>query len=122
MSLAISAKPISLEKDNDGVFRVGGTRVTLDTIIAAFNDGATAEEIVYQYPALNFVDVYEAIGVLPLRVIVPITEWKERFSIAPWIVRLEPDSENGLAKVSAVDTLASFCFTRAIRPTSWKRK
>jgi len=46
----------------------------------------------------------DAIGVLPLRVIVPITEWKDRFSIAPWIVRLEPDSKNGLSKVSAVDT------------------
>ncbi len=62
MSLAIAAKPVSIEKDNDGVFRVGGTRVTLDTIIAAFNEGATAEEIVYQYPSLNLADVYEVIG------------------------------------------------------------
>jgi len=62
MSLAIAAKPVSLEKDNDGVFRVGGTRVTLDTIIAAFTEGATAEEIVYQYPSLNLADVYEVIG------------------------------------------------------------
>ncbi len=62
MSQAVSAKPISLQKDADGVFRVGGTRITLDTIVAAFNEGATAEEIVYQYPSLNLVDVYEAIG------------------------------------------------------------
>lgn len=62
MSVAIATKPISLKKDADGVFRVGGTRVTLDTIIAAFNEGATAEEIVYQYPSLNLADVYEAIG------------------------------------------------------------
>lgn len=62
MSVAISAKPFSLEKDVDGVFRVGGTRVTLDTIIAAFTDGATAEEIVYQYPSLNLADVYEVIS------------------------------------------------------------
>lgn len=62
MSVAISAKPFSLEKDADGVFRVGETRVTLDTIIAAFTDGATAEEIVYQYPSLNLADVYEVIS------------------------------------------------------------
>ncbi|HEX9975189.1 MAG TPA: DUF433 domain-containing protein [bacterium] len=62
MSLAIAAKPISIEKDSDGVFRVGGTRVTLDTIIAAFTEGATAEEIVFQYPSLNLADVYEVIG------------------------------------------------------------
>ncbi len=62
MSVAVTAKSIALEKDDDGVFRVGGTRVTLDTIISAFNDGATAEEIVYQYPALNLADVYEVIG------------------------------------------------------------
>ena len=62
MSLAIAAKPISLKRDKDGVFRVSGTRVTLDTIIAAFNEGATAEEIVFQYPSLNLADVYEVIG------------------------------------------------------------
>jgi len=59
-------------------------------------------EITKTRPAIIVSD--DAIGVLSLRVIVPITEWKERFSIAPWIVRLEPDSENGLSKISAVDT------------------
>jgi uncharacterized protein (DUF433 family) len=51
-----------LETDADGVVRVGGTRVTLDTIVAAFREGATAEEIVYQYPSLNLADVYSVIG------------------------------------------------------------
>jgi len=46
----------------DGVIRVGGTRVTLDTLLAAFNEGATAEEIVQQYPSLSLADVYHAIG------------------------------------------------------------
>jgi hypothetical protein len=31
--------------DENGVVRVAGTRVTLDTLIAAFNTGATSEEI-----------------------------------------------------------------------------
>jgi mRNA interferase MazF len=45
----------------------------------------------------------DSIGVLPLRIVVPITEWKERFSIAPWMVKIEPSSENGLNKPSAAD-------------------
>lgn len=45
----------------------------------------------------------DAIGILPLKVIVPITDWKESFKIRPWMVRLEPNSENGLIKLSAAD-------------------
>jgi len=46
----------------------------------------------------------DAIGILPLRVIVPISEWKDRYRIAPWMVRVEPALENGLDKCSAADT------------------
>ena len=45
----------------------------------------------------------DAIGILPLRVIVPITEWKDRYAVAPWMVRLEPDAENHLDKPSVAD-------------------
>jgi uncharacterized protein (DUF433 family) len=62
MALVIAAEPIPLETDADGVVRVGGTRVTLDTIVAAFNEGATAEEIVHQYPSLHLADVYAVIS------------------------------------------------------------
>jgi uncharacterized protein (DUF433 family) len=61
-TLLIEAKPVPLEVDADGVARVGSSRVTLDTVVAAFNEGATAEEIVYQYPSLNLADVYAVIG------------------------------------------------------------
>jgi uncharacterized protein (DUF433 family) len=46
----------------DGVVRVGGTRVTLDTVVEAFGEGATPEEIVQQYPSLDLADVYAAIS------------------------------------------------------------
>jgi mRNA interferase MazF len=46
----------------------------------------------------------DSIGVLPLKVIVPITDWKDRYAIAPWMVRLEPDRVNNLEKLSAADT------------------
>ena len=46
----------------------------------------------------------DAIGILPLRIIVPLTDWKERYEIAPWMVRIDPDTANGLYKPSAADT------------------
>lgn len=45
-----------------------------------------------------------AIGILPLRVIVPITEWKDRYLNSHWMVPIEPSKKNGLSKKSAVDT------------------
>lgn len=53
---------IPLSVDADGVIRISGTRVTLDTLVAAFTEGATAEEITQQYPALKLADVYSVIG------------------------------------------------------------
>lgn len=46
----------------------------------------------------------DTIGVLPLKVIVPLTDWKDHYEIAPWMVRVEPDAQNGLEKTSAADT------------------
>ncbi len=60
--MVITAELIPIKIDSSGVARLGGTRVTLDTVLAAFHDGATAEEIVYQYPTLTLADVYSVIG------------------------------------------------------------
>jgi len=46
----------------------------------------------------------DTVGVLPLKVIVPITDWKEHYEIAPWMIKLETDAQNGLEKTSAADT------------------
>jgi uncharacterized protein (DUF433 family) len=62
VELVIAAGPVPLEADADGVVRVTGTRVTLDTVVAAFAEGATAEEIAYQYPSLDLADVYAVIA------------------------------------------------------------
>ena len=43
------------------------------------------------------------LGKLPLKIIVPITDWKDKYAIAPWMVRLEPNQNNYLSKVSAAD-------------------
>jgi len=62
MDISIVTKPVPLHFDTRGVLRVGGTRVSLDSVIAAFHEGATPEEIVYQYDALSLADVYAVIG------------------------------------------------------------
>ena len=62
MTLTIEVQPLPLSMDGDSVVRVGGTRVTLDTVIAAFAEGATPEEIAYQYPSLRLSDIYSVIS------------------------------------------------------------
>jgi len=57
----LANQPSIITPDADGVFRVAGTRVTLDTVVYAFRDGATPEEIVQMYPALELADAYEAV-------------------------------------------------------------
>ncbi|AEF80068.1 type II toxin-antitoxin system PemK/MazF family toxin [Leadbettera azotonutricia] len=52
-------------------------------------------------PALIIND--NAMGKLPLKVIVPITDWKEHYRIAPWMVKIEPRPDNGLVKTSSID-------------------
>ena len=52
----------------------------------------------------------DAIGILPLRVIVPLTDWKARYEIAPWMVRIDPDTQNGLRKPSAADAFGCVSF------------
>lgn len=47
----------------------------------------------------------DAIGVLPIRLVAPLTEWKSYFIRNLWHVRILPDSLNGLSKPSAVDAL-----------------
>lgn len=62
MTLSITAVPPPLKVNADGVVRVGETRVTLDTVVQAFGDGATAEEIAQQYPSVRLADIYAVIG------------------------------------------------------------
>ena len=46
----------------------------------------------------------DALAKLPLRIIVPLTAWDERFSAAPWHIPIEVSEENGLIKKSSADT------------------
>jgi uncharacterized protein (DUF433 family) len=48
--------------DEHGVYRVGATRVMLDSVIAAFRQGDSAETIQQQNPALTLEEVYGSIA------------------------------------------------------------
>ena len=62
MALSFANEAVPLVANADGVIHVGQTRVSLDTVIAAFSTGATPEEIVQQYPSLDLADVYQVIA------------------------------------------------------------
>lgn len=62
MKLHAPPERVPIDTDADGVIRVGGTRVTLDSLVAAFDAGATAEEIAQQYDSVSLADVYSVIG------------------------------------------------------------
>ncbi len=64
-------------------------------------DPTVGAEIRKTRPAVIVND--DEIGILPLKVIVPITEWKDHYAVAPWMVRIDPEEENGLGKRSAAD-------------------
>ena len=64
-------------------------------------DPTKGAEIQKTRPAIIVSD--NAMGKLPLKVIVPITDWKDRYEIAPWMIKVLPDKHNGLSKDSAAD-------------------
>ena len=66
-------------------------------------DPTTGSEIRKTRPAV--IVSSDLVGILPLKVIVPFTEWKDRYDQAPWMVRVDPDEQNGLSKPSAADAL-----------------
>lgn len=58
MILKATTEPVLMAADRDGSIRIGGTRVTLDNLLAHFEAGATPEEIVEQLDTLSLADVY----------------------------------------------------------------
>ncbi|HTE66071.1 MAG TPA: DUF433 domain-containing protein [Candidatus Binatia bacterium] len=58
MSIAATPEPVLLATDADGVVRVAGSRVTLDTLVASFHTGDSPEEIHEQFPTLDLADIY----------------------------------------------------------------
>jgi uncharacterized protein (DUF433 family) len=62
MSLAVEIPSVPLRADDQGVMRVGHTRVRLDTVITAWKQGASPEHIVENFDVLELADVYAVIS------------------------------------------------------------
>jgi uncharacterized protein (DUF433 family) len=56
--LSIAPESIPLRVDPHGTVRVGGTRLTLETVLDTFKQGASPQEIVAAFPDLDLADVY----------------------------------------------------------------
>jgi uncharacterized protein (DUF433 family) len=62
MSLAVEISPIPLWADDQGVMRIGQTRVRLDTVITAWRQGESPEQIIENFDVLDLADVYAVIS------------------------------------------------------------
>lgn len=64
-------------------------------------DPSVGAEINKTRPAVIVND--DSLGILPLKIVIPITEWKPRYEIASWFVKITPSNANGIKKESAAD-------------------
>lgn len=62
MVVATATDSVPFTRDEHGVLRVGASRVMLERLVHAFDDGLSAEEIVESYPSLELADVYASIA------------------------------------------------------------
>ena len=64
-------------------------------------DPAVGAEMTKLRPAVVISD--NSAGKLPLRIVVPVTDWKDRYGNSPWFTELKPTKANGLSKTSGAD-------------------
>src|ERR687885_533606 len=62
LTLTVEPQPIPLTPSPDGVVCVTGTRVPLETVIRAFHQGATIEEIAQDFPTVTLAQVYAVLA------------------------------------------------------------
>src|SRR2546427_8658246 len=57
-----TTQPVPVTLGEDGTIRISGSRVTLDSVVHQFKNGATAEQIQDDFPSLELRDIYSAIA------------------------------------------------------------
>lgn len=62
MVLTIQAELPPLREEADGALRVGSSRVLVELVLRAFQDGATPETIAQRYPSAPLADIYAVIA------------------------------------------------------------
>ena len=62
MSLILKSEKPPLREDKTGAIRVGKSRVLLEMVVHAFQDGASPETIINNYSTLSLSEVYSTIA------------------------------------------------------------
>jgi uncharacterized protein (DUF433 family) len=62
MTISIQSEAPPLRQDASGALRVGASRVLVELVIRAFQDGATPEAIAQRYPTATLADLYAVIA------------------------------------------------------------
>ncbi len=75
MTLTITAQEVPLQIDESGTVRLNDSRISLDVLVAAFERGVTAEEIVRKWPYLDIGDIYAVLAFY----------WRNRAEVAVYL-------------------------------------
>lgn len=62
MALHLQSDPLPLERDASGVIRIGGTRVSLDSVVLTYQTGASIQELAEAFPDLDLPDLHASIA------------------------------------------------------------
>jgi uncharacterized protein (DUF433 family) len=62
LALEFGPLTVPLHADPRGVVRVGGTRVTLDTLVGTYEQGRSAEQIAESFPTLDLADIHAVLS------------------------------------------------------------
>lgn len=60
--ITISADPVPLHLDEHGTIRVAGTRLTLESVLALYQQGKAPEEIAWSFDGVTLGDVYAVLS------------------------------------------------------------
>lgn len=60
--MVLATDPLPLSVDADGIIRIGGTRVTLDTLVSLYEEGYPAEWLAEAFPSLTLADIHAVVG------------------------------------------------------------
>lgn len=106
MSVALEPKtlPLPLREEETGAIRVGDSRVLLELVIQAFQDGASPESIVQAYSTLSLSDVYLIVAYY----------LRHPEAIDAYIERREQQAESVRQKLSAIQPDLSLIRSRLL--------
>jgi uncharacterized protein (DUF433 family) len=96
MNLVLQAEAPPLRQDASGALRVGESRVLLDLVVRAFQQGATPEAIVQRYSALALADTYSAIAYY----------LRHRSKVEAYLLRRETQARDIRQQIEAADDLS----------------